>query len=84
MTLLDRLAQPATGFSGMVEEIDHPEIGALRQVASPIRMDALGPRTCYRAPPLLGEHTREVLREYGIAPERIEALAAAGVVRQHP
>jgi len=44
----------------------------------------LGTRTCYRAPPLLGEHTREVLLEYGIVPERIEALAAAGVVRQHP
>ncbi len=67
----------------MVEEIDHPEIGALRQVASPIRMESLGPHSCYRAPPLLGEHTREVLIEYGITPERIEALAAAGVVQQH-
>jgi crotonobetainyl-CoA:carnitine CoA-transferase CaiB-like acyl-CoA transferase len=27
---------------------------------------------------------RDVLIEYGIAPERIEALAAAGVVQQHP
>jgi crotonobetainyl-CoA:carnitine CoA-transferase CaiB-like acyl-CoA transferase len=82
--LAEVFADPQVRHCGMVEEIDHPEIGALRQVASPIRMDALGPRTCYRAPPLLGEHTREVLIEYGIAPERIEALAAAGVVRQHP
>lgn len=77
-------ADPQVRHCGMVEEIDHREIGVLRQVASPIRMDALGKRTSYRAPPLLGEHTREVLLEYGIVPERIKALAAAGVVRQHP
>jgi crotonobetainyl-CoA:carnitine CoA-transferase CaiB-like acyl-CoA transferase len=82
--LAEVFADPQVRYCGMVEEIDHREIGSLRQVATPIRMDASGTQTCYRAPPLLGEHTREVLIECGIAPARIEALAAAGVVRQHP
>jgi crotonobetainyl-CoA:carnitine CoA-transferase CaiB-like acyl-CoA transferase len=69
---------------GLVEEIEHPEIGPLRQVASPIQMEALGPRTSYRPPPLLGQHTREILGEYGITAERIAALTAAGIIRQHP
>jgi crotonobetainyl-CoA:carnitine CoA-transferase CaiB-like acyl-CoA transferase len=81
--LAETFADPQVVHCGMVEEIDHPQIGALRQVASPIRMEALGERSCYRAPPMLGEHTREVLGEYGLAPERIDALAAAGVVLQH-
>jgi crotonobetainyl-CoA:carnitine CoA-transferase CaiB-like acyl-CoA transferase len=82
--LAEVFADPQVRYCGLVEEIDHPEIGALRQVASPIRMDSLGLRTCHRAPPLLGEHTREVLIEYGVPPERFEALVNAGVVWQHP
>jgi crotonobetainyl-CoA:carnitine CoA-transferase CaiB-like acyl-CoA transferase len=82
--LAEVFADPQVLHCGLVEEIDHPEIGVLRQVASPIQMDCLGPRSCYRAPPLLGEHTRQVLIEYGITSERFEVLAGAGVVRQHP
>lgn len=81
--LAEVFADPQVRHCGMVEEIEHPAIGALRQVASPVRMDGAGPRTCYRAPPLLGQHTREVLIEYGIGRERVDALALAGVVRQH-
>jgi formyl-CoA transferase len=45
----------------------------LRLSHSPVRYD--------RAPPILGEHTRVVLREVlGLAPERIDDLAARGVI----
>ena len=36
-----------------------------------------------RAPPVLGEHTFEVLKEYGYAQGDLEALARDGVIVQH-
>lgn len=47
---------------GMVQEIDHPSIGRLRMVASPLRLEQTPP-AIRRHPPMLGEHTDEVLRE---------------------
>ncbi len=53
-------------------------------VAMPLRMLALGARTCYLAPPRTGGHGREALIECGVTSARSEALAAAGVVLKHP
>ena len=47
--------------SSLVETIDDPIRGALRLVANPIRID--GDAVEHRAPPLVGEHTEEILRE---------------------
>jgi crotonobetainyl-CoA:carnitine CoA-transferase CaiB-like acyl-CoA transferase len=59
--------------------VDHPTIGELELVGSPI----WGPTesSASRPPPLLGEHTSEVLRELGRTDEQIEDLAGRGVVR---
>jgi len=78
--LAEVFADPQVRHCGLVEEISHPTIGTLRQVASPIRMESLGARTSVRPPPSLGQHTPEVLREYGFTAERIAALADAGVI----
>ena len=75
-------ADPQVVHCGMVEEIEHAEIGALRQVASPIRMEAMGASSTRMPPPRLGEHTRETLADFGLSPERIQALASLGVVMQ--
>jgi formyl-CoA transferase len=64
----------------MVVEIAHPGIGPVRMVASPLRLETTPP-SIRRHPPMLGEHTNEVLREVlGLRGERIAELRAAGVI----
>ncbi len=66
--------------TGMVEEVDHPTLGKLRLVASPIRMAGMGARSVRTAPPLLGADSRKILTDFGIVPARIDALAAAKTI----
>jgi crotonobetainyl-CoA:carnitine CoA-transferase CaiB-like acyl-CoA transferase len=57
---------------GMRADIPHPLAGTVPQVVSPMRFtDA--PLTFERAPPLLGEHTADILRELGIDDARAGA-----------
>jgi crotonobetainyl-CoA:carnitine CoA-transferase CaiB-like acyl-CoA transferase len=58
----------------MVMETDHPVLGRLRTLGSPIKLSVTPPDATRRAP-LLGEHTREVLREAGFSDEEIERLS---------
>ena len=78
---LDKVfADPQVRQQGMVEEIEHPTVGALKLLSNPIRMDAFEGRTVRTPPPLLGEHSREVLKEYGFSADAIAKLEAAGAV----
>jgi formyl-CoA transferase len=56
------LNDPQTKAREMVQEIEHPLIGPLRMVASPLHLESTPPTIRWH-PPLLGEHTDEVLRE---------------------
>ena len=55
---------PQVVATGLVQEVDHPA-GAVRVVGSPYRLDEQRPRV-RRAPPLLGQHTAEVLTALGL------------------
>jgi formyl-CoA transferase/CoA:oxalate CoA-transferase len=64
---------------GMSVEVEHPALGVLRQVGIPIRF-ASTPGAVRTAPPLLGEHTDEVLAEVGYDGPAVVELRRAGVV----
>jgi CoA:oxalate CoA-transferase len=63
----------------VLEEVEHPRMGKTRAVRNPVLFDRDGP-SIRRPAPLLGEHSREILRELGRTDAEIDALAAAGAV----
>ena len=76
-TLDEALEDPHT--APMITEIPRNGREPLRSVASPVHLPDT-PAAPHRPPPALGEGAAEALADYGIAPERIEALTAAGVL----
>jgi crotonobetainyl-CoA:carnitine CoA-transferase CaiB-like acyl-CoA transferase len=72
-------ADPQVLARELVVETEHPTLGHLRTLGSPIKMSATPPDVSRRAP-LLGEHTHEVLREAGLGDAEIAALRAAGAL----
>jgi formyl-CoA transferase len=72
-------SDPQVTARGMVLETDHPVLGSLRTLGSPIKMSAT-PADATRRAPLLGEHTDEVLMESGLSADEITALRRNGVI----
>lgn len=56
------LSHPQVAAREMVQEVAHPGIGAVKMVASPLKLSSTPP-TIRRHPPMLGEHTGEILEE---------------------
>lgn len=71
-------AQPQVAAREMLLEFDHPTVGRMRQVGFPIKLDRT-PASLRYPPPLLGQHTEEVLREAGFDADEIAALLAPAV-----
>jgi crotonobetainyl-CoA:carnitine CoA-transferase CaiB-like acyl-CoA transferase len=63
----------------MVAQVDHPEAGPIQTLGPPIKFSET-PAAVRRPAPLFGEHSREVLLEYGFKPAEIEDLAATGAI----
>jgi crotonobetainyl-CoA:carnitine CoA-transferase CaiB-like acyl-CoA transferase len=61
----------------MVVETDHPTLGKMRTLGSPIKLSAT-PAHVGRAAPRLGEHTEEVLRDAGFSESEIDLLLQRG------
>ena len=72
----EAFANPQILARDMVVTLDHPTLGAIRTLGSPIKLSATPPDVRRRAPHL-GEHTEAVLREAGFDDAHIAALARA-------
>jgi len=72
-------AHEQTLARGMIVETTHPVAGRMRGIGLPIHFSD-GLTQSHMPAPLLGQHTAEVLREYGFSDERIHALKEEGAV----
>lgn len=79
LSLEAALAHEQTEANGMVVETDHARVGAYRSLAAPIHMGRT-PARVYAPPPMLGEHTEEVLGSAGYSEEEIGRLRDAGAL----
>ncbi len=71
------LEDPHALARDMVVELDHPKAGRTRAIGLPIKLSAT-PGKVLRPAPLYGQHTREVLDEFGFSANEIESLVRSG------
>lgn len=75
------LEHPTTQALGMVQTVQHPTLGPMKVLGKPV---TIGTDTASidRHPPLLGEHTKEILVDLGLGDTEIESLITRGIVQQ--
>ena len=78
-TVAQALDDPHTAARRMVETVPHPTIGELKMLGIPFKLSDT-PAAVRRPPPLLGEHTDEVLGELGLDAAAIAKLRNEKVV----
>ena len=77
--LAEVFSDPQVQARGLAVKMPHPEAGEVPLVASPIRLSKT-PVEYRRAPPLVGEHTDEILADLGVDAAGIAGLRGRGVV----
>ena len=68
---------PQTLARDMVVEVEHSTVGKVRTIGLPVKFSKTPGRVNHGAP-VYGEHTREVLAEYGFGTDEVENLVASG------
>jgi crotonobetainyl-CoA:carnitine CoA-transferase CaiB-like acyl-CoA transferase len=79
-TIEDMFDHPQVLAEGLVTTLDHPAVGRYRTMAKPIKLsDTPGPEPT--AAPAFGQHSDEILADYGFTAADIAALRGRGIVR---
>jgi len=73
------LNDPHTLAREMVQWVTHPALGPLPTVGPVAKLSAT-PATVRAAPPMLGEHTDDILRELGYSTDEIAALRTVSAI----
>jgi crotonobetainyl-CoA:carnitine CoA-transferase CaiB-like acyl-CoA transferase len=78
-TLDEVFADPQVREYGFPIEVEHPKMGKMKLVGSAVDLSRT-PARIDRPPPMLGEHTDEILRSAGYDPATIASLRSKGII----
>ncbi|MDP9884567.1 formyl-CoA transferase/CoA:oxalate CoA-transferase [Sinomonas atrocyanea] len=78
-TVAEAVRDPQVLARGMVAEVEHPTAGRLRTLGCPVRLSRT-PAAVRTPPPLLGQHSDEVLAGLGYSQDDLERLHATGAL----
>ena len=78
-TIAEVFDNPQIKHLGIPKQISHPQMGMSNLVGSPINLSDTPPKF-FRAAPLLGEHTEQVLANLGYDIDAVKELRASGVI----
>lgn len=78
-TVKEALTDPHIIERGMIIELEHPALGMIKSLATPVHLSDT-PLIYHRHPPTLGEHTNEVVQEIGYSPEQVQQMRNEGVI----
>ena len=79
-SVAEALSDPHVIERGMIVELEHPALGLVKSLATPVHL-ADTPLVYHRHPPRLGEHSDEVAGELGYSADQVAALRADGVLQ---
>jgi crotonobetainyl-CoA:carnitine CoA-transferase CaiB-like acyl-CoA transferase len=74
-TVAEALDDTQTSARSLIVQLEHPTIGTAKSLANPIRFSST-PASYRLPPPLLGEHTAEILQSLGYTTEDVRTMAA--------
>ena len=82
LTISEMLVHPQVRARDMVVQTRHATVGATQAIGCPIKFSAT-PTSVARPAPVFGQHTREVLLEFGFETAEIQAMLDSGAGVQH-
>jgi len=74
-------SNPQVMMNEMIETIDHPKCGKITLAGIPVKLEKT-PGAVKKPPPILGQHTEEILKEFGITDAEMNELLKLNIIRK--